>query len=130
MDWTDEFLANGFSILGKATLHLGVDDVLCLAWEPGVFLDGFVVDTAMAKVNEICEGTPRPLLVIMSNVALNHDARTAFSKPSAASRIALLGSTPVDWMTANFRGRRACPYPCPTKFFTERSEAMKWLLLD
>ncbi|MBT2586547.1 STAS/SEC14 domain-containing protein [Arthrobacter sp. ISL-95] len=122
-------MAATFSDLGKATLVLGADGVLQLAWQRGIRLDGSDVEAAIAKVNEISDGVPRPLLVAMAGVTLSHD-RVAFAEPSAAFRIALLGSTPVDWMTATFRGRHTYPQPCPTQFFTDKSEAMKWLLQD
>lgn len=114
---------------GKAVLELREDGVIHLVWQPGVSLGVGDVKAAMAKVNEVSDGLARPLLVEMTDIeTVNHEARAAFSTPSAASRIALLGSNPVDWMIANFRG--AHTYPCPTQFFTDRTEAMNWLLQD
>lgn len=69
------------------------------------------------------------MLVEMADIeTVSHDARAPFSKPCAASRIALLGSNPVDRVVASFRGAQT--YPCPTRFFTDRTEAMSWLLDD
>jgi hypothetical protein len=112
---------------GKAVLELRENGVIHLVWQPGVSLGVGDVKAAMAKVNEVSDGLARPLLVEMTDIeTVSHEARAAFSTPSAASRMALLGSTPVDWMIANFRGA----YPCPTQFFADRTEAMNWLLLD
>jgi hypothetical protein len=44
-----------------------------------------------------------------------------------ASRIALLGSSPVDRIIANFTIERQT-LPCPTRFFTSRDEALGWLI--
>jgi hypothetical protein len=113
----------------KATLELLENGIVCLTWQRQVRLEKSDVIAAMASLDEFCGGLPHPLLVDMGGTtSVSHDARAAFSRPSAASRIALLGSTPVDRVIANFR--RADSFPCPTLFFTDRVEAMSWLLLD
>lgn len=114
---------------GKASLRLSEDGVMHLVWQPGASLDLSDVTAAISEVNAISSGLVRPLLVEMADVeTVSHHARAAFSTASAASRIALLGAGPVDWMIANFRGAQS--YPCPTRFFTRRSEAMEWILQD
>jgi hypothetical protein len=112
---------------GKASLELREDGVIHLVWQTKVSLGAADVKAAMAKINEVSDGQPLPLLVEMTGIeTVSHDARAAFATPCAASRIALLGSNAVDWMIANFRG--AHTYPCPTQFFTDRTEATNWLL--
>lgn len=112
---------------GKALLELLENGVVSLTWQPNARLERTDIEAAMAKVNDLCSGQPHPLLVEMSYTeSVSHEARAAFSTECAASRIALLGSTPVDRVIANFRG--ADSYPCPTLFFTDRTEAMDWLL--
>ncbi|MDQ0636316.1 hypothetical protein QFZ40_004225 [Arthrobacter pascens] len=114
---------------GKAILELREDGVIHLKWQPGVSLGAADVFNAMASVNDICAGLPHPLLVEMSDTeTVSHSARAAFSTPCDASRIALLGSNPVDRVIANFRGTET--YPCPTRFFLDRTEAIRWLLQD
>ncbi|WP_066293760.1 STAS/SEC14 domain-containing protein [Arthrobacter sp. B6] len=113
----------------KAILELREDGVIHLIWEPRASLGVDDIRAAMARVNDICNGSPHPLLVEMTEInTVSHDARAAFSTPTAASRIALLGSSPVDRVIANFRG--ADTYPCPTRFFSDRAEARNWLLQD
>ncbi|MDQ0076334.1 STAS/SEC14 domain-containing protein [Arthrobacter oryzae] len=59
--------------------------------------------------------------------AVTRQGKSVFQIPSAASRIALLSSSPVDRIIANFSmGRQTLP--CPTRFFTSRDEALTWLL--
>lgn len=112
---------------GKGTLALGPEGVLHLVWSPKAILGEADINAAMAEVNDICHGRSRPLLVEMTSVeTVSHAARAAFSTPSAASRIALLGSNPVDRVIAGFRGPGS--HPCPTRFFTNRTEALHWLL--
>ncbi|WP_457964762.1 STAS/SEC14 domain-containing protein [Arthrobacter sp. D1-29] len=114
---------------GKATLELLPNGVVNLTWQRHANLEIADVTAAMASLDDVCHGVPHPLLVDMGGtMGVSHDAREAFSAPSAASRIALLGSTPVDRILANFRP--AGSYPCPTRFFTDRTEAMSWLLQD
>lgn len=110
---------------GKGTLQLRADGVLHLLWQPQASLEEVDIKAAMAKVNDICQG--RPLLVEMTGVAtVSHGARAVFSIPSAAARIALLGSNPVDRVIASFRVPHS--HPCPTRFFTNKTEAVNWLL--
>jgi hypothetical protein len=112
---------------GKASLALLENGVIALTWQPNASVEISDVAAAMAKVNELCNGLAHPLLVEMTGVGtVTHEARAAFSTECAASRIALLGSTPVDQVIANFRS--ADSYPCPTRFFTNRTEALNWLL--
>lgn len=66
------------------------------------------------------------LIDITNTEAVSRQAKSAFSTKCAASRIALLGSSPVNRIIANFAMSRRT-LPCPTRFFTSRTEAMQWL---
>ncbi len=62
-----------------------------------------------------------------TTAAVSRGARAVFGRPCQASRIALLGASPVDRVIANFiLGVSALP--CPTRFFTSATEATCWLL--
>ena len=113
---------------GKGTIKLGADGIIHLVWKPGIILDGVDVHAAMARLTEIADGFEYPMLVDMGRTkAVTRQARVVFKIPSAASRIALLGSSPVDRVIANFTIERQA-LPCPTRFFTSRDEALGWLL--
>jgi len=113
---------------GKGTVKLGSDGIIHLVWQPGIVLESDDVHAAMARVNEISEGSEYPMLVDMGvTKAVTRQAKSAFQIPCAASRIALLGSSPVDRIIANFTIERQ-NLPCPTRFFTSRDEALGWLL--
>lgn len=113
---------------GKGTVKLGSDGIIHLVWQPGIVLERDDVHAAMARVNEISKGSEYPMLVDMGVTrAVTRQAKSAFQIPCAASRIALLGSSPVDRIIANFTIERQ-NLPCPTRFFTSRDEAMGWLL--
>lgn len=112
---------------GKATVHLREDGLLHLQWLPGSSIEVQDARAAMATVNDVCHGSQRPMLVDMAAVAsVSREARSIWSIPCSASRIALLGRSPVDRVLANFFLGVHIP-PCPTRFFTSRSEAMDWL---
>nr|WP_284983062.1 STAS/SEC14 domain-containing protein [Arthrobacter sp. efr-133-TYG-118] len=112
---------------GKASVALGVDGLLHLRWSPGVDIEVEDARAAMAKVNELCQQEQHPMLVDMATVAsVSREARGIWSIPCGASRIALLGTSPVDRVLANFFLGVHIP-PCPTRFFTSRSEALDWL---
>ena len=113
---------------GKGTVKLGSDGIIHLVWQPGIVLEGDDVQAAMARVDEISEGSEYPMLVDMGvTKAVTRQAKSAFQIRCAASRIALLGSSPVDRIIANFTIERQT-LPCPTRFFTSRDEALLWLL--
>lgn len=113
---------------GKGTLELGDDGVFHLVWKPGTVLVAADVHAAMAKLDELADGAEYPMLIDISNTqAVTRQAKSVFSHKCAASRIALLGSSPVNRVIANFAMARRT-LPCPTRFFTSRNEALSWLL--
>ncbi|MDQ0634297.1 long-subunit acyl-CoA synthetase (AMP-forming) [Arthrobacter pascens] len=113
---------------GKGTVELDAGGVLNLVWKQGTVLEADDVHAAMAKVNEIADGAEYPMLIDISNTqSVTPQAKSVFSVKCAASRIALLGSSRINWVIANFAMARRT-LPCPTRFFTSRNEAMNWLL--
>lgn len=112
---------------GKGTLELADAGILRLRWERGVQIEAGDAQGAMDLVNELSGAGSHPMLVDMATTAsVSRGARAVFAKPCAASRIALLGSSPVDRVIANFFLGVHTP-PCPTRFFTSREEALAWL---
>ncbi|WP_459333134.1 DUF7793 family protein [Arthrobacter sp. Hz1] len=110
-----------------ATLVLGSDNILRLRWARGISIVEEDARLAMGRVNELCAGTSRPMLVDMATTeAVSRGARTVFGLPCSASRIALLGSSQVDKVIANFI-LGVSTLPCPTRFFTTESVALDWL---
>lgn len=115
---------------GKGSVELREDGLLHLRWQPGAHIQLEDAHAAMAKVNEVCRQEPHPMLVDMAAVgSVSRQARGVWSIPCSASRIALLGKSPVDRVLANFFLGVHVP-PCPTRFFTSRSEALDWLGVD
>jgi len=115
---------------GKGTVSLRPDGNIHLKWNPSVRIEAQDARAAMAAVNQVAGGAEYPMLVDMATTAeVTREARSIFSIPCAANRIALLGTSPVDRVIANFFLSVHIP-PCPTRFFTSRSESMAWLLED
>ena len=110
---------------------LSIDDegMLILVWPRGVTITGPAARHAMDEVNRICGDTRRPMLVDMATTkSVAREARVVFGERCAASRIAMLGRSPVDRVIANFALGRIPPRPpCPTKFFTDRDQAYAFL---
>ena len=112
---------------GKATLDLLPNGILHLEWDNHCTVTQADAEAAMNAVNLLTEGHGHPMLVDMELTrTVTRGARMVFGIPCAASRIALLGSSPVDRMIANFYLGVNSP-PCPTKFFTSRHMATAWL---
>ena len=84
---------------------LTIDDegMLILVWPHGVSITGPAARHAMDEVNRICGTTRRPMLVDMATTkSVSREARVVFGERCAASRIAMLGRSPVDRVIANF----------------------------
>ena len=115
---------------GKGTVDLEDGRYLHLVWNRSVRIEEVDAQQAMAAVNVVAAGNEYPMLVDMATTeSVSRQARAVFSIPCAASRIALLGSSPVDRVLANFFLSLHVP-PCPTRFFTSRDDAMAWLLAE
>jgi hypothetical protein len=115
---------------GKGTVALLEDGIIHLIWNPKVKIEEEDAVAATAAVNTLAAGAEYPLLVDMTMTAsLSRQARTVFSLPCAASRIALLGRSPVDRILANW-SMDMRKLPCPTQFFNSRTEATTWLLRE
>lgn len=111
----------------KAGLELLPNGILHLAWDLDCTITASDAEAAMLAVNALAGAEGHPMLVDMETTrTVTRDARAVFATPCAASRIALLGSSPVDRMIANFFLGVNSP-PCPTRFFTSRHQAVAWL---
>lgn len=111
---------------GKGMVEL-TGGVLYLVWKPGTVLEAADVHAAMALLNDVAGGAEYPMLIDITNTQkVTRQAKSVFSIKCAASRIALLGSNPVNRVIANFAMARR-ELPCPTQFFGSREEAMTWL---
>jgi len=110
----------------KATVELR-DGALYLRWVRGAVIEERDALAAMKAVSRLCQGRGHPVLVDMAMTAwLSCKARKVFARPCPVTRIALLGSSPVDRVIVNFFLGRCAP-PCPARFFTSRDEAKDWL---
>jgi hypothetical protein len=111
----------------EAGLTLDADGMLRLRWPRGAVITEADAEHAMLRVNLLCGENRHPMLVDMATTAeVTRGARAVFGRPCQASRIALLGSSPVDRVLANFiLGINSLP--CPTRFFTSERDALVWL---
>lgn len=113
---------------GAYSLRGDASGVVHLDWAEGLHVDEAVARAAIRSVNALNGPEQRPLLVrIVGAAGVSRRARVAFAEPSSASRVALLGNSPVEQMMANFVLKVLAP-PVPTRFFTSEADAMQWLL--
>lgn len=113
--------------LGDSVVRLEDGRLLHLVWNHGVRIEASNARAAMDAVNEIANGLSYPLLVDMAGAAfLSRSARNVFAEPCAASRIALLGESPVDRALVDYQ-LQTSGVPCPTRFFTSKPDALAWL---
>ena len=115
---------------GKGTVELDAEGVLRLVWNPGTVLTADDVRSAMMTINDVADGSEYPMLIDITNTkTVTRQAKSVFSTKCAASRIALVGSNPVNRVIANFAMARRT-LPCPTRFYPSQDEALAWLLTD
>ncbi len=101
--------------------------LVILRWPRGCTITGGAARRALDAVDTICAGRRLPLLVEMATTkSVAREARAVFCEPCAASKIAIMGDSPVDRVIANFTLGFMAP-PCPTKFFTDRAQAIDFL---
>jgi hypothetical protein len=110
--------------------YLSPQGIVRLAWRPGLCITGPLAAQAMAAVDALNDDQHRPLLVIMAGTDTpTREARQRFGHRCSASRIALLGRSPVDRVRASFPPELSSPgFPVPTRFFTSEQAALAWLL--
>lgn len=114
-------------VLDDGVVRLEDGSLLHLVWNHGVRIEASNARAAMEAVNKIAAGRRYPMLVDMAATNyVDHQARDVFAGPCAATRIALVGADPVDRALAAYQ-ISAGPLPCPTRFFTSKTEAMAWL---
>ena len=99
-------------------------------WRRGTRISGELARAAIKHLDELNDGTTRPLLVDMRGTAnLTREGRQAFAEEYSASRIALLGESSVDRVIANFT-LSVIVMAIPTRYFTSESAALAWLIGD
>lgn len=115
-------------IKGKGTMELS-GGVLHLRWKPGAYIGIDVAKAGLAAISTLGQGSKLPMLVEIQGVTHSAAARKVFPDPSTISRMALLGSSPVDRVIAMFR-LPLLPTGFPVRYFTSAEKAMAWLLED
>lgn len=101
--------------------------VVLLRWAPGIHITGPLATEAMVTVDELNGDHKRPLLVDMTGTAnLDRAARMAFGGECQVSRMAIVGSSPVDKVIANF-GLRVSTIDIPSRYFTSVPAGLAWL---
>lgn len=109
------------------SVRVDSDGIVRLQWAEGLRITGPLAREAMTMVDELNGDVQRPLVVDMTGTAtLAREARMAFTEKCSASRIALVGSSAVDRVIANFALGVSAPQ-APTRYFTSESAAVMWL---
>lgn len=113
-------------IKGKGTMELS-NGVLILRWKRGAYVGIDVARAALEAISALGRGNRLPMLVEIQGVTHSAAARKVFPDPSSVSRMALLGSSPVDRVVAMFR-LPLLPAGFPIRYFTSADKAVAWLL--
>jgi len=115
-------------IKGKGTMELS-GGILHLRWKQGAYVGIDVANAALEAISTMGQGARLPMLVEIRGVTHSAAARKVFPDSSSISRMALLGSSPVDRVIAMFR-LPLLPAGFPVRHFTSPDMATEWLLED
>lgn len=111
---------------GKGAVQF-LDGILYLRWNKGVVIGQNDAVAAVDALRSLGNGGKHPMLAQMGGLAwIGCKAQDIFAVSPPVTRVALLGSSPVDKMVVSFFiGRHRPPYP--TQYFTSSDEALAWL---
>lgn len=123
--FNDEGQMRSLDVAGKGIMELG-DGFLRLRWRAGEAVGVNEAQAALEAIDALGLGASHPMLIHVQGVNFSRAARRVFPSPSRVSRIALLGSSPVDYVIALFV-LRVIPLPFPIRYFTSSQEAIMWL---
>lgn len=103
------------------------DGFVSMVLPPGAVITGGIAARAAEEFQELARAGDKPLLLELTGIeAITRSARTVFGTAHSLSAVAVLGSTQVDRVIANFLLGGDLP-PCPTKYFSSKADAMAWL---
>jgi hypothetical protein len=101
--------------------------VVWITWPRGIHITGPQAQEAMDRLAVYNGGRKQPTIVEMVGVAgLTREARQVFTRECCATRMALLGVSPVERVIANF-ALAASRYATPIRFFGTEDAAVDWL---
>lgn len=123
-----DFSSMARSADGDPAFSLEVDaGVVVLRWMPGGHITGPLAAEAMDTVDRLNGDHKRPLLVDMTGTAkLTREARATFQRDCQVSQMAIVGTSAVDKVIANF-GLRVTVIDIPSRYFTSLPPALAWL---
>lgn len=100
---------------------------LALLLPPGGIINGSMAVGFADTIERLAAAGSLPLLITLTGVeSISRSARDVFSATRSLTAVAVVGVSPVDRVIANFLlGGEV--QPCPTRYFTSESDALKWL---
>ncbi|MBF4992973.1 STAS/SEC14 domain-containing protein [Arthrobacter gandavensis] len=103
------------------------DGFVRLVLPPGAVITGGVAARAASEFEQLTRTGMMPLLLELTGIeSITRSARSVFGSAQNASAVAVLGSSQVDRVIANFLLGGDLP-SCPTKYFSSRDKALEWL---
>lgn len=114
----------------KIKYMLGTDGILYIECLPNTIMTLVDAKDSTRLGAELVNGNPAPMLCDLTNVVkMTQDCRRHFSGPEHAeifTKCALMVTSPISRIIGNFFLGANKPLK-PTRLFTNRNEAIKWL---
>jgi hypothetical protein len=93
----------------------------------GEHITGDIAEAFAEQTRTAAAGGRRPVLLVITGIAsLSREARAVLSRSQSASAIAVVGSSAVDRVLANFL-LGGEPPQCPVRYFGDEDAARRWL---
>lgn len=111
----------------KAVVDVHQDGHLVLVLPAGTEITESMALEASDEICRLVQDRKAALLLVLTGVnSLTRGAREIFGASRSLAAVAVLGSTPVDRVIANFLiGGEV--QPCPTRYFSDEEDAVAWL---
>jgi hypothetical protein len=112
----------------NVSVDLVDDGIVRIALKPRARMTAEDGSQARENLLALTGGKPSVVLLQITGVgSISREAVSFYSESTTVRAFAVLGSTPVDRVIGHGLLGLPRPYKCPTEFFTDTQEAMRWL---
>jgi hypothetical protein len=119
--------SSGSRVLCRPEIRYLTDRVLFVRWPANASITDHDALAAISRIEKLASGERSPMLVDMRGMcAASSGALSKFAKHLSVTRMALVGTTPVEQTIVQFF--RVVHQPAyPVSYFSQESEALAWL---
>jgi hypothetical protein len=103
------------------------DELVGIILNPGARITAANISSIRNRLITVFNGRPSGLLLHLAGAAvIEREAMTLYTQAITVTALAIVGHSPVDRVVAHRLLGKTSPQ-CPSRYFTERHEALEWL---